>query len=70
MISKFIFDILFQIDFSVAVKRSSYCVKSFFLFLFQLNLVFLGMAIVMMCKHASNTVSMKNKEHSRLASTR
>nr|CAH7756708.1 unnamed protein product [Callosobruchus chinensis] len=32
-----------------------------------LNLVFLTMAIVMMCRHASNSVSMKNKEHSRLA---
>ncbi|XP_056647117.1 latrophilin Cirl isoform X6 [Diorhabda sublineata] len=36
----------------------------------SLNVIFLIMAIVMMCKHASNTVSMKNKEHSRLASTR
>ncbi|CAH1982600.1 unnamed protein product [Acanthoscelides obtectus] len=35
-----------------------------------LNLVFLTMAIVMMCRHASNSVSMKNKEHSRLASSR
>ncbi|XP_018565685.1 latrophilin Cirl isoform X4 [Anoplophora glabripennis] len=35
-----------------------------------LNLIFLTMAIVMMCRHASNSVSMKNKEHSRLASTR
>ncbi|CAH1158518.1 unnamed protein product [Phyllotreta striolata] len=35
----------------------------------SLNLIFLIMAIVMMCKHANNSVSMKNKEHSRLAST-
>ncbi|XP_050519507.1 latrophilin Cirl isoform X1 [Diabrotica virgifera virgifera] len=35
----------------------------------SLNVIFLIMAIVMMCKHSSNTVSMKNKEHSRLAST-
>ena len=40
------------------------------LFLFQLNLIFLGMAVVMMCRHASASVSIKNKEHSRLASTR
>lgn len=36
----------------------------------QLNLVFLIMAIFMMCRHASTSASMKNKEHSRLASTR
>ncbi|XP_030748603.1 latrophilin Cirl isoform X2 [Sitophilus oryzae] len=35
-----------------------------------LNVIFLTMAIVMMCRHASASVSMKNKEHSRLASTR
>ncbi|XP_060516330.1 latrophilin Cirl isoform X2 [Cylas formicarius] len=34
-----------------------------------LNVIFLTMAIVMMCRHASASVSMKNKEHSRLAST-
>ncbi|XP_031336260.1 latrophilin Cirl [Photinus pyralis] len=33
-----------------------------------LNLVFLSMAIVMMCRHSNASVSMKNKEHSRLAS--
>ncbi|XP_034936070.1 latrophilin Cirl-like isoform X1 [Chelonus insularis] len=32
------------------------------------NLVFLSMAIYMMCRHANTTVSMKSKEHSRLAS--
>jgi hypothetical protein len=37
---------------------------------FQLNLIFLAMAVVMMCRHASASVSIKNKEHSRLASTR
>ncbi|KAK5639482.1 hypothetical protein RI129_011974 [Pyrocoelia pectoralis] len=35
-----------------------------------LNLVFLSMAIVMMCRHSNTSVSMKNKEHSRLASVR
>ncbi|CAH0561839.1 unnamed protein product [Brassicogethes aeneus] len=35
-----------------------------------LNVIFLTLAIVMMCRHASSSVSMKNKEHSRLASTR
>ncbi|CAH0561842.1 unnamed protein product [Brassicogethes aeneus] len=34
-----------------------------------LNVIFLTLAIVMMCRHASSSVSMKNKEHSRLAST-
>ncbi|XP_051176110.1 latrophilin Cirl-like isoform X3 [Leptopilina boulardi] len=34
------------------------------------NLVFLSMAIYMMCRHANTTVSMKSKEHSRLASAR
>ncbi|KAF5284109.1 hypothetical protein FQA39_LY17100 [Lamprigera yunnana] len=33
-----------------------------------LNLIFLSMAIIMMCRHANASVSMKNKEHSRLAS--
>ncbi|XP_011503866.1 PREDICTED: latrophilin Cirl-like [Ceratosolen solmsi marchali] len=32
------------------------------------NLVFLSMAIYMMCRHAHTTVSLKSKEHSRLAS--
>ncbi|XP_034251519.1 latrophilin Cirl-like isoform X2 [Thrips palmi] len=32
------------------------------------NLVFLAMAIFMMCRHASSAVAMKSKEHSRLAS--
>ncbi|XP_044590933.1 latrophilin Cirl-like isoform X4 [Cotesia glomerata] len=32
------------------------------------NVVFLSMAIYMMCRHASTAVSMKSKEHSRLAS--
>ncbi|XP_025264795.1 latrophilin Cirl isoform X2 [Camponotus floridanus] len=32
------------------------------------NLVFLSMAIYMMCRHANTTVAMKSKEHSRLAS--
>ncbi|XP_043281212.1 latrophilin Cirl-like isoform X3 [Venturia canescens] len=32
------------------------------------NLVFLSMAIYMMCRHTNTTVSMKSKEHSRLAS--
>ncbi|KAF7990078.1 hypothetical protein HCN44_009021 [Aphidius gifuensis] len=32
------------------------------------NLVFLSMAIYMMCRHANTTVTMKSKEHSRLAS--
>ncbi|XP_019754773.2 latrophilin Cirl isoform X3 [Dendroctonus ponderosae] len=35
----------------------------------MLNVIFLTMAIVMMCRHASASVSMKNKEQSRLAST-
>ncbi|KAF5284108.1 hypothetical protein FQA39_LY17099 [Lamprigera yunnana] len=35
-----------------------------------LNLIFLSMAIIMMCRHANASVSMKNKEHSRLASVR
>ncbi|XP_065166417.1 latrophilin Cirl isoform X6 [Atheta coriaria] len=34
-----------------------------------LNVIFLMMAIVKMCRHANPTVAMKNKEHSRLAST-
>ncbi|KAG5891715.1 hypothetical protein JTB14_016098 [Gonioctena quinquepunctata] len=36
----------------------------------SLNVIFLIMAMIMMCRHASNSVSMKNKEHSRLASSR
>ncbi|XP_070164592.1 latrophilin Cirl isoform X5 [Polyergus mexicanus] len=32
------------------------------------NLVFLSMAIYMMCRHANTSVAMKSKEHSRLAS--
>ncbi|XP_034173620.2 latrophilin Cirl isoform X7 [Osmia lignaria lignaria] len=32
------------------------------------NLVFLSMAIYMMCRHANTTIAMKSKEHSRLAS--
>ncbi|XP_025831334.1 latrophilin Cirl-like isoform X2 [Agrilus planipennis] len=35
-----------------------------------LNLIFLSMAIIMMCQHASASVSMKNKEHSKLRSIR
>lgn len=38
--------------------------------LFQANLVFLSMAIYMMCRHSNASVSMKSKEHSRLASAR
>ncbi|GLH02726.1 Latrophilin-3 [Gryllus bimaculatus] len=34
------------------------------------NLVFLSMAIYMMCRHANASASMKSKEHSRLASAR
>ncbi|KAG8235883.1 hypothetical protein J437_LFUL010113 [Ladona fulva] len=34
------------------------------------NLVFLSMAIYMMCRHANASVSIKSKEHSRLASAR
>ncbi|XP_039298598.1 latrophilin Cirl isoform X5 [Nilaparvata lugens] len=34
------------------------------------NLVFLSLAIFMMCRHANASVSMKSKEHSRLASAR
>ncbi|XP_070164590.1 latrophilin Cirl isoform X3 [Polyergus mexicanus] len=34
------------------------------------NLVFLSMAIYMMCRHANTSVAMKSKEHSRLASAR
>ncbi|KAK6619841.1 hypothetical protein RUM44_006240 [Polyplax serrata] len=34
------------------------------------NLVFLSMAIYMMCRHSSASVSLKSKEHSRLASAR
>lgn len=36
----------------------------------QANLVFLSMAIYMMCRHANTAISMKSKEHSRLASAR
>jgi hypothetical protein len=38
--------------------------------MFQANLVFLSMAIYMMCRHASASASMKSKEHSRLASAK
>lgn len=34
------------------------------------NLVFLSMAIYMMCRHTNATIAMKSKEHSRLASAR
>ncbi|XP_066246898.1 latrophilin Cirl-like isoform X1 [Euwallacea similis] len=39
------------------------------LLVMMLNFIFLTVAILKMCKHASASVSMKNKEHSRLAST-
>lgn len=41
-----------------------------FWFSLQANLVFLSMAIYMMCRHSNASVSMKSKEHSRLASAR
>lgn len=40
------------------------------MFMLQANLVFLSMAIYMMCRHANASASMKSKEHSRLASAR
>ncbi|XP_063929323.1 latrophilin Cirl isoform X3 [Zophobas morio] len=55
------------------LKTNNYFIYSFVgpvIVVLFLNLIFLGMAVVMMCRHASASVSIKNKEHSRLASTR
>ncbi|KAL1492686.1 hypothetical protein ABEB36_010905 [Hypothenemus hampei] len=55
------------------LKTDNYFIYTFVvpvLIVMLLNVIFLTMAIVMMCRHASASVSMKNKEHSRLASTR
>lgn len=55
------------------LKTENYFIYSFIgpvSLVLALNLVFLSLAIVKMCIHANNSVSMKNKEHSRLASTR
>lgn len=67
-----VFVCLAYFNVKVKVNRMVWFVRAFNLnmYLFQLNLVFLTMAIVMMCRHASTSVAMKNKEHSRLASTR
>ncbi|KAF7278827.1 latrophilin Cirl-like isoform X4 [Rhynchophorus ferrugineus] len=54
------------------IRSDNYFIFSFAAPVFivlMLNLIFLTIAIVKMCKHASASVSMKNKEHSRLAST-
>ncbi|XP_063929324.1 latrophilin Cirl isoform X4 [Zophobas morio] len=54
------------------LKTNNYFIYSFVgpvIVVLFLNLIFLGMAVVMMCRHASASVSIKNKEHSRLAST-
>ncbi|XP_049823101.1 latrophilin Cirl isoform X3 [Aethina tumida] len=54
------------------LQTDNYFIYSFVgivMFILALNVIFLIMAIVMMCRHASASVSMKNKEHSRLAST-
>ncbi|RZB40519.1 latrophilin Cirl [Asbolus verrucosus] len=55
------------------LKTNNYFIYSFVgpvIIVLILNLIFLAMAVVMMCRHASASVSIKNKEHSRLASTR
>lgn len=56
----------------IVVRFSNFLRETIILILFslQLNLIFLTMAIFMMCRHANSSVAMKNKEHSRLASTR
>ncbi|XP_068917391.1 latrophilin Cirl-like isoform X4 [Tenebrio molitor] len=54
------------------LKTNNYFIYSFVgpvIVVLFLNLIFLAMAVVMMCRHASASVSIKNKEHSRLAST-
>ena len=51
-------------------KRTGLVRNGDWLFMFQANLVFLSMAIYMMCRHANASSSMKSKEHSRLASAR
>ncbi|XP_064215503.1 latrophilin Cirl isoform X3 [Tribolium castaneum] len=54
------------------LKTNNYFIYSFVgpvTLVLLLNLIFLAMAVVMMCRHASASVSIKNKEHSRLAST-
>lgn len=60
--------VVIVVSFCFCWRRLLLCL--FFFVLLQLNLIFLTMAIFMMCRHANNSVSMKNKEHSRLASTR
>ncbi|GJQ78853.1 hypothetical protein Trydic_g8646, partial [Trypoxylus dichotomus] len=55
------------------LKPDNYFIYSFVgpvILILLANLVFLAMAIVKMCRRANATVSMKNKEHSKLASTR
>lgn len=68
----FIYSFVGPVIVVISVSRTVLLISVVLIFycVLQLNLIFLGMAIGMMCKHASNTVSMKNKEHSRLASTR
>ncbi|XP_044257478.1 latrophilin Cirl isoform X5 [Tribolium madens] len=54
------------------LKTNNYFIYSFVgpvTLVLVLNLIFLAMAVVMMCRHATASVSIKNKEHSRLAST-
>ncbi|XP_045481275.1 latrophilin Cirl isoform X8 [Harmonia axyridis] len=55
------------------LKTENYFIYSFVgpvIVVLCLNVIFLTLAIVKMCIHANNSVSIKNKEHSRLASTR
>ncbi|XP_045481272.1 latrophilin Cirl isoform X5 [Harmonia axyridis] len=54
------------------LKTENYFIYSFVgpvIVVLCLNVIFLTLAIVKMCIHANNSVSIKNKEHSRLAST-
>ncbi|KAK9889492.1 hypothetical protein WA026_004771 [Henosepilachna vigintioctopunctata] len=55
------------------LKTENYFIFSFVgpvIVVLCLNVIFLTLAIVKMCIHANNSVSIKNKEHSRLASIR
>ncbi|KAK9723171.1 GPCR proteolysis site, GPS, motif [Popillia japonica] len=55
------------------LKPDNYFIYSFVgpvILILLANIVFLTMAIVKMCRRANATVSIKNKEHSKLASTR
>ncbi|XP_022914827.1 latrophilin Cirl isoform X4 [Onthophagus taurus] len=54
------------------LKPENYFIYSFVgpvILILLANVLFLGMAIVMMCRHSTSNVSIKNKEHSKLAST-